>query len=184
MPHIVLLIHDDVVKVKTAAESLLNSLDDNYIVEWAESCADGVRTLRKDRKDRIAAVVVNLFLPDSQGLATFEKLFHTSLEVPILVLSSRADEGSAKLAVRGGAQDYFREDDLNGYLLPKAVHNMLEGPANVEALFKEKERAQVTLNSIGDAVVSTDHRGKRHFLQTYCPSNNWLASARSDRSTV
>ena len=33
---------------------------------------------------------------------------------------------------------------------------MIEGAANTEALFEEKERAEVTLNSIGDAVVSTD----------------------------
>jgi diguanylate cyclase (GGDEF)-like protein/PAS domain S-box-containing protein len=36
--------------------------------------------------------------------------------------------------------------------------------ANAEALFEEKERAQVTLNSIGDAVISTDFRGRVSFL--------------------
>jgi diguanylate cyclase (GGDEF)-like protein/PAS domain S-box-containing protein len=36
--------------------------------------------------------------------------------------------------------------------------------ANTEALFAEKERAQVTLKSIGDAVISTDFRGRVSFL--------------------
>jgi diguanylate cyclase (GGDEF)-like protein/PAS domain S-box-containing protein len=36
--------------------------------------------------------------------------------------------------------------------------------ANAEALFEEKERAQVTLNSIGDAVISIDFRGRVNFL--------------------
>ncbi len=36
--------------------------------------------------------------------------------------------------------------------------------ASAEALFEEKERAQVTLNSIGDAVISTDFRGRVSFL--------------------
>ena len=36
--------------------------------------------------------------------------------------------------------------------------------ANADALFEEKERAQVTLNSIGDAVISTDFRGKVTYL--------------------
>jgi diguanylate cyclase (GGDEF)-like protein/PAS domain S-box-containing protein len=35
---------------------------------------------------------------------------------------------------------------------------------NADALFEEKERAQVTLNSIGDAVVSTDFRGMVTYL--------------------
>jgi diguanylate cyclase (GGDEF)-like protein/PAS domain S-box-containing protein len=36
--------------------------------------------------------------------------------------------------------------------------------ANAEALFAERERAQVTLNSIGDAVISTDFRGMVTYL--------------------
>jgi len=36
--------------------------------------------------------------------------------------------------------------------------------ANADALFEEKERAQVTLNSIGDAVISTDFRGRVSYL--------------------
>jgi diguanylate cyclase (GGDEF)-like protein/PAS domain S-box-containing protein len=36
--------------------------------------------------------------------------------------------------------------------------------ATEEALFREKERAQVTLNSIGDAVMTTDSKGKMNYL--------------------
>jgi diguanylate cyclase (GGDEF)-like protein/PAS domain S-box-containing protein len=36
--------------------------------------------------------------------------------------------------------------------------------ANADALFEEKERAHVTLNSIGDAVISSDFRGKVTYL--------------------
>ena len=50
------------------------------------------------------------------------------------------------------------------YLLPKALRNMLERAANAEALFEEKERAQVTLDSIGDGVVSTDVAGHVTYL--------------------
>src|SRR6202035_905514 len=98
------------------------------------------------------------------GIQTFDRLCLASPEVPILVLSSLTREHSARLAVQRGAQDYLLDDDLDGYLLPKAVRNMIERTSNVEALFREKERAQVTLNSIGDAVVSTDIAGNVTFL--------------------
>src|ERR1039457_6362054 len=52
----------------------------------------------------------------------------------------------------------------DAYLLPKAVGSMIEGAANSEALFEEKERAQITLNSIGDAVMSTDVSGRVTYL--------------------
>ena len=38
--------------------------------------------------------------------------------------------------------------------------------ANAQALFEEKERFEVTLNSIGDAVISTDFRGRVSYLNS------------------
>jgi diguanylate cyclase (GGDEF)-like protein/PAS domain S-box-containing protein len=164
MPQIVLLIHDDAAKAQIVRNSLLNSLDGPFIVEWVQRCRDGVRRLRQRGAKRIAGVLVSLFLPDSAGIETFDTLFLASPEIPILVLSSVAQEDSARLAVQRGAQDYLLDDDFDGYLLPKALRNMIERASNVEALFREKERAQVTLNSIGDAVVSTDIAGNVTFL--------------------
>ena len=66
------------------------------------------------------------------------------------------DEETGKLAVQRGAQDYVFKDHLENHLLLKALRSMIERAACSEALFEEKERACVTLNSIGDAVVSTD----------------------------
>src|SRR5450631_612171 len=164
MPQTVLLIHDDPGKAKIVQDTLLNSIDGFFNVEWVELCCEGVQRLRKDRKGRIAAVLVNLFLRDSQGLETFDRILRTSPHIPILVLSGVGCENAAKQAVQRGAQDYLLEDHLNSYLLPKALRNMLERASNAEALFREKERAQVTLNSIGDAVVCTDVAGKVTFL--------------------
>jgi diguanylate cyclase (GGDEF)-like protein/PAS domain S-box-containing protein len=164
MPQTVLLIHENAATAKIVKDSLLNSIDGFFIVDWVESCADAILRLRKDRTERIAAVLLNLDLRDSRGLKTFESLFKTSPEVPILVLSSALCEDSARLAVQHGAHDYILEDDLDSYLLPKAVRNMIERASHAEALFAATERAQVTLNSIGDAVISTDISGNVTFL--------------------
>jgi diguanylate cyclase (GGDEF)-like protein/PAS domain S-box-containing protein len=54
--------------------------------------------------------------------------------------------------------------------------------ANAAALFEEKERAQVTLNSIGDAVVSTDFRGRVTFLNTIAEKmTGWTHTEASGR---
>ncbi|MDP9010063.1 MAG: PAS domain-containing protein [Pseudomonadota bacterium] len=164
MPQTVLLIHEDGAKAKLVKESLVNSSEGFFIVEWVERCSEAVQRLRRDGKERIAAILVNLFLPDGRGLETFDRIFQITPDVPILVLSSLDHENAAKLAVQRGAQDYLLEDHLDSYLLPKALRNMLERASNAEALFREKERAQVTLNSIGDAVVCTDVSGNVTFL--------------------
>ena len=185
MPQTVLLIHSDGAQAKVVKDALLNSPDGFFVVEWVELCSEALQSLRKDEKQRIAAVLVNLFLSDSRGVETFDRIFQTSPDVPILVLSSLENENAAKLAVQRGAQDYLMEDDLDSYLLPKALRNMLERASNAEALFREKERAQVTLNSIGDAVACTDVSGNVTFLNPIAEAlTGWLAEEALGRPFV
>ena len=112
----------------------------------------------------IAAVLVDLALPDSSGIDAFDRLFRAAPQIPLFILTAGRDEDIAKLAVQRGAYDYLLKDHLDAYLLPKAVSSMIERAATTEALFEEKERAQVTLNSIGDAVVSINVSGQVTYL--------------------
>jgi diguanylate cyclase (GGDEF)-like protein/PAS domain S-box-containing protein len=185
MPQKVLLIHDDIGKAKVVKDALLNSLDGFFVVEWVELCSEALQRLRGDGRERIAAILVNLFLPDCEGVETFDRIFQASPYVPILVLTSLEHESAAKLAVQRGAQDYLLEDDLDGYLLPKALRNMLERASNAEALFREKERAQVTLDSIGDAVVCTDVSGNVTFLNPIAEAlTGWSAGGAIGRPFI
>jgi diguanylate cyclase (GGDEF)-like protein/PAS domain S-box-containing protein len=155
----ILLIQHDPSDAHAVREALVNSGDQSFEVEWARSCAEGLERLSSRAKGKagtVAAVLVDLFLPDSDGIETFDRLFQAMPEVPILVLVASQDEEIARLAVQRGAQDYLLKGRLDSYLLPKALGSMIERAAHAEALFDEKERAQVTLNSIGDAVMSTD----------------------------
>jgi diguanylate cyclase (GGDEF)-like protein/PAS domain S-box-containing protein len=155
----ILLIQHDPSDAHAVREALVNSGDQSFEVEWARSCAEGVERLTRTEKAKtnaVAAVLVDLFLPDSDGIETFDRLFAAAPQIPILVLVASQDEEIARLAVQRGAQDYLLKGRLDNYLLPKALGSMIERAAHAEALFDEKERAQVTLNSIGDAVMSTD----------------------------
>jgi len=167
MPQNILLIQEDPCDAKAVREALTHSSDGTFQVEWVRRCSDGVERLAGETTPStggIAAVLVDLFLPDSHGIETFDRLFRAAPQIPILVLSASQNEDLAKLAVQRGAQDYLLKGRLDGYLLPKALRSMLERAANAEALFDEKERAQVTLNSIGDAVMSSDVWGHVTYL--------------------
>jgi diguanylate cyclase (GGDEF)-like protein/PAS domain S-box-containing protein len=164
---IVLLIQDAPADAKLVRSALNNSIDGSYKVEWIRGCEEGLERLAREgscRGDRIAAILVDLSLADSQGIETFDRFFQAAPHIPILVLTSSKGEDIAKTAVQRGAQDYLLKGRLDDYLLPKALHSMIERAANAEALFEEKERAQVTLNSIGDAVISTDVWGQVTYL--------------------
>jgi diguanylate cyclase (GGDEF)-like protein/PAS domain S-box-containing protein len=159
MSQTILLLQHDASKAAKVQELLAESSDGSFVVEWMRSCAAGLDRLNDPAKAAIAAVLVDLLSPAGQEIEIFDRIFQASPHVPILVLSNPERENVARQAVQHGAQDYILDDRLDSYSLAKALHNMLERAANAEALFVEKERAQVTLNSIGDAVVSTDAAG-------------------------
>jgi diguanylate cyclase (GGDEF)-like protein/PAS domain S-box-containing protein len=172
----VLLIQDDPVYAGGVREALISSSDRPFHVEWVRRCAEGLEQLargaeqEKDSTHGIAAVVVDLFLPDCQGIETFDRLYRAAPQIPVLILSASQDEEIAKLAVQRGAYDYLLKGRFDSYMLPKTLNNMLDRVATSEVLFEEEERAQVTLNSIGDAVISTDVSGHVTYLNVVAES--------------
>lgn len=166
MPKTILLIQDNAADAKSVRAALQDSTDESFRIEWVRCCSDGLKRLHDSGspEDGIDAVLVDLFLPDSKGIDTFEQLYEAAPHTPILILSAQVDEEIAKLAVRRGAQDYLLQSRLDAYALRKALRNMIGRAAYTEALFEERERAQVTLDSIGDAVISTDAAGLVTYL--------------------
>jgi len=133
----------------------------SFDLEWVRQMSQGLELL--SRKG-IAAVLLDLSLPGSQGIETFDKFFSAAPDVPILILCSSDDESQAKEAVRRGAQDYLLPEHLDSYSLTRALRNAITRKAIEDALYVEKERALVTLNSIGDAVLCTDISGNITYL--------------------
>jgi diguanylate cyclase (GGDEF)-like protein/PAS domain S-box-containing protein len=112
----------------------------------------------------VAAVLLELKLPDSQGIGTFDQVFAAVPDVPIVILGGHDNEALAKEAVARGAQDYVPFRHLNDYSLPRALRHAIDRKVVEDALYAERERALVTLNSIGDAVLCTDVTGKVTYL--------------------
>jgi diguanylate cyclase (GGDEF)-like protein/PAS domain S-box-containing protein len=161
LPLKILLIEND----PAAAEEIRLALTvvgaGSFDVEWVQQLAEGLQLLKKEK---IAAVLLQLSLPDSLGIETFDKLFTAAPDIPILILGGDQNEALAKEAVGRGAQDYLLPGHLDSYSLPRALRNAIERKAIEDALFAEKERAVVTLNSIGDAVLCTDISGNITYL--------------------
>jgi len=164
MPRTVLLIEDNCASAALVKQALLACGEGRFVVDQVRKCSEAQERLGMSRRGDIAAVVTNLFLPDSQGLQTIARIFQVSPHIPILVLTNSDHEHIARQAVQRGAQDYVLQHRLDNYLLPRMLDNMLYRAANTEALVAEMERAQVTLNSMGDGVISIDAAGNVIFL--------------------
>lgn len=157
----ILLIGRDSSEGRSVREALSDARDGSFVLECAERLADGLERLRGSA---VAAVLLDLCLPDSQGIATFEEVARVAPHVPILVIGSPDDEDAVAEAVRRGAQDYLQRARIDSYTLPRILKRSIERQAAGEALFFEQQRADVTLSSIGDAVLSSDILGHVTYL--------------------
>jgi diguanylate cyclase (GGDEF)-like protein/PAS domain S-box-containing protein len=109
-------------------------------------------------------IVLDLGLPDAKGLQAVRRTHAAAPRIPLVVLTGLDDESRAAQALQEGAQDYLIKGQIDARGLLRALRHAIERKVMEEALFVEKERAQVTLNSIGDAVVCTDISGNITFL--------------------
>lgn len=109
-------------------------------------------------------ILLDLGLPDAQGLDAVRRAHAAAPDVPLVVLSGLDDESMAIQAMQEGAQDYLIKGQIEPRELVRALRYAVERKVIEETLYEEKERAQVTLDCIGDAVISTDISGNVRFL--------------------
>jgi two-component system, cell cycle sensor histidine kinase and response regulator CckA len=127
-----------------------------------------VETIR-DAEAHLAAnavdvILLDLGLPDAQGLEAVRRAHAAAPHVPLVILTGLDDESLAVNALQIGAQDYLVKGQIETRGLSRALRYAVERNLLDGALFAERERAQVTLDSIGDAVASTDLAGDVTFL--------------------
>src|SRR5882757_1568993 len=109
-------------------------------------------------------IVLDLGLPDAQGVEAIRRTYAAAPRTPLVVLTGLDDELLAAQALQKGAQDYLLKGQIEIRGLLRSLRYAIERKSMEEALFAEKERAQVTLSCIGDAVVCTDISGDITFL--------------------
>ncbi|MEO5345920.1 MAG: response regulator [Magnetococcus sp. YQC-9] len=144
----VLLVEDDL-GFATLLDEWLADMDrrqasfpaSHLILTTVTRLSDALRELESDAFD---ILLIDLNLPDSVGLETFERIRHHAISYPVIVLSGLDDESLAVQAVRGGAQDYLVKNTIDGNLLFRSIRYALERHAMNLALerVREDERRQ------------------------------------------
>jgi diguanylate cyclase (GGDEF)-like protein/PAS domain S-box-containing protein len=160
-PTMVLIVASDPADAGLISESLAATGVRTFCVEWVARLSTAIARLEKDRFE---VVLLDLTLSDSKGCETFDQVLQAAPNTLILVLSTASDEDTARQAVQRGAEDFWIKGHADAHWLPRALHYLIERKITREALYEEKERAQVTLNSIGDAVLTTNLMGNVTYM--------------------
>src|SRR5271154_4586326 len=158
---ILLLVEDNPGDARLLREMISEAGARNMEMTHAQCMKEAERHL-SDRE--VDIILLDLGLPDVEGMMAVQRIRAAAPSVPLVVLTGRDDEALAALALQEGAQDYLIKGQIDSRGLLRALRYAIERKTMEEALFIEKERAQVTLNSIGDAVICTDITGNINFL--------------------
>ena len=116
----VLLVEDDDGDALLVGE-LLGEVGAAVVVRRARSLAQA-----KGLVSGAACVLLDLGLPDSQGLNGLRQLLQLEPEAAIVVLTGEANEHLGELAVRAGAQDYLVKGEVAGHMLNRVIRYAVE----------------------------------------------------------
>ena len=120
-PISVLLFEDNPIHARLLQNYLLKP---EFTVEAVDHLAAGLARLEAGGID---AILLDLVLPDSQGLATFERVKATVPNIPVLVLTGLDDEMLAEEAVAAGARDYLIKTQIDGESLARSIREAVAG---------------------------------------------------------
>lgn len=157
----VLVIGSDPVAAAAIREALSQPGEHSPAAVWVQTLSDGVARLGDGGID---AILLDPALPDSEGIDSFDEIFLAARDVPILVLTNREGEEVGRQALQRGAKERVLKEHIGRYSLRLMLRNMQERAAVDNALFSARQRAQVTLDSIGDGVISIDRDGRVTYL--------------------
>ncbi|MBD3186634.1 response regulator [Candidatus Bathyarchaeota archaeon] len=107
---------------------------------WKQNLKDGMQEIDKQDFD---LVLLDLSLPDSNGIDTARKVLSLHLDLPVLVFTGLNDEEIAHQLVAAGVQDYLVKDALNEKILEKTIrysidrHSLLENLRHAQAKLQD-----------------------------------------------
>lgn len=116
----VLLVEDDDGDAVLVGE-LLHEVGAAVVVQRARSL-----TQAKGLVSGVACVLLDLGLPDSQGLSGLRQLLQLEPEAAVVVLTGEANEHLGERAVRAGAQDYLVKGEVAGQMLNRVIRYAVE----------------------------------------------------------
>ena len=144
----VLLIEDNPGDARLIREMLVDPARERYQFEYADRLSRGLEHLENGGVD---VVLLDLSLPDSQGLDGFDRVQAKVPAVPVVVLTGFDDEPLAIEAMRHGAQDYLVKGDVDSTVLNRAVRYSVERKRAVEDAKRYGQRVEA-LYAVAQAV--------------------------------
>ena len=147
----ILLIEDNPGDARLLRTLLQETASSQFELVHAERFSEALNRLSERRFD---VVLLDLSLPDAQGLETISRLSGQAEGTPIVILTGLNDEEIAIRALQQGAQDYLVKGQADGQLLARALRYAIERHKAEESL-KARNRELMVLRKISEAILAS-----------------------------
>src|SRR5208283_3392771 len=137
----ILLIEDNPGDARLLKE-MLREADVRFELECIDRLSSGIAKVKSVGFD---VILLDLGLPDSQGLDTLTRLNEIRPEAPIIVLTGLADEVVGIQAVQEGAQDFLVKGQVDKHMLFRSI-NYAIGRKKIEEKVREKTTELLNAN--------------------------------------
>ena len=119
----VLLVEDNLAHARAIGEGLCANLHDRFDLVCAERMASGLEILARGGIDLL---LLDLNLPDSTGLSTFERFHRAAPELPVVIMTGVDDPTLGQHAVAAGARDVLVKGQIEPSLLARVIQHIVE----------------------------------------------------------
>lgn len=169
----VLIVEDDPVSNRLL-EHMISDTGGDMIATAAFSLKEAFRALENDRHD---VILLDLDLPDSNGLDTVVRMVARYPNIAVVVVTGKYDESFGTEVIRVGAQDYLFKGKFNVHVLLKTIRYSVERKKSVEKI-KEAQKQLVhaaKMAAVGQLAGGVAHEVK-NALATIIHCVNYMES--------
>jgi len=151
----ILLVEDNPGDARLIGEVLLDPARDRLTTaRFKLSVADRLATaLERLAQGQADVILLDLSLPDSEGLSTLRSICAQAPALPVVVMTSLDDETVAVGAMQAGAQDYLIKGELDHSSLVRAIRYAIERKRAEDAL-RENEKKLQAFNEVLEQKVA------------------------------
>jgi PAS domain S-box-containing protein len=155
-----LLIEDNPGDVVLIREILRDAKETSFHIEHVDYLSSGLEYLKQGNFD---VILLDLNLPDSQGLDTFLTVQTYNPQTPIVILTGLDDRDCAMNAMQHGAQDYLIKGNVDTNLLTRSIRYAIERSHAEEEVRKSEANFRNIINNNADAMLIIEN-GIIHYV--------------------
>ena len=141
----VLLIEDNEGDADLVREGLDGESSVHFHVDWATTLEAGRERLAQEKAD---LVLLDLSLPDSQGMDTFRTIRSLVPQLPVVILTGLDDKELSFQTIHEGGQDFLVKGQATPQFMDRIIRYAVERKRAQVALLRSEERYRLLFETI------------------------------------